>query len=73
MITLILIATTVMISITAMDRQDIKGKMLFNAYLIKHRKEWYRFFSSGLIHADWMHLGFNMFALYMFGKHNGTL
>ncbi len=41
---------------------------MFNAYMIKERKEWYRFFSHGLIHGDWMHLGFNMLSLYMFGK-----
>ena len=40
---------------------------MFNAYQINHRKEWYRFFSSGLIHADWMHLAFNMLSLYMLG------
>ncbi len=51
-----------------MDNHALKNKMMFNAYMIKERKEWYRFFSHGLIHGDWMHLGFNMLALYMFGK-----
>ncbi len=68
MITFILIAITVMVSITSMNNHTLKNKLLFNAYMIKHRKEWYRFFSNGLIHADWFHLGFNMFALYMFGR-----
>lgn len=40
---------------------------MFNAYMINNRKEWYRFFTNGFIHADWMHLAFNMFSLYMFG------
>lgn len=26
-----------------------------------------RIFTSGFLHADWMHLGFNMYALYLFG------
>ena len=26
-----------------------------------------RMLSSGFLHADWMHLGFNMYALYLFG------
>ncbi len=26
-----------------------------------------RMFSSGFLHVDWMHLGFNMYALYLFG------
>lgn len=32
------------------------------------RGQWYRLFSCGLIHADWGHLIFNMFALYIFGE-----
>ena len=50
-----------------MENHALKNKMMFNAYMINHRKEWYRFFSNGLIHADFMHLAFNMFSLYMFG------
>ncbi|MBL0329135.1 MAG: rhomboid family intramembrane serine protease [Bacteroidetes bacterium] len=68
MITYIILAITVFTSITAMDNHTLKNKLMFNAYMIKERKEWYRFFSHGIIHADWMHLGFNMLSLYMFGK-----
>ncbi len=68
MITYIILAITIFISITSMDNHVLKNKLMFNAYMIKERKEWYRFFSHGLIHADWMHLGFNMLSLYMFGK-----
>jgi membrane associated rhomboid family serine protease len=59
--------TTVIVSIIAMDNNSLKNKLMFNAYMIHNRKEWYRFFSNGLIHGDWMHLAFNMFSLYMFG------
>ncbi|MES2590267.1 MAG: rhomboid family intramembrane serine protease [Bacteroidota bacterium] len=67
MITLIIIAVTVVVSITAMNNDALKGKMMFNAYLIHQQKQWYRLFSNGLIHADWMHLAFNMYSLYIFG------
>lgn len=67
MITYIILAITVFISITSMENQTLKNKLMFNAYMISHRKEWWRFFSHGLIHADWMHLIFNMYALYIFG------
>lgn len=67
MITLIIIVVTVGVSIYAMDNYTVKNNLMFNAYQIRHRKEWYRFFSSGLIHADYMHLGFNMISLYSFG------
>jgi len=68
MITYIIIAITILVSITTMDNYALKNKLMFNAYQIKQRKEWYRFFSSGFIHADFMHLAFNMFSLYMFGR-----
>lgn len=68
MITLLIIAITVIVSITSMDNHTLKNKLMFNAYMIHHRKEWWRFFSNGILHADWMHLGFNMFSLYMFGS-----
>lgn len=68
MITLIIIGITVLVSIAGMQDQRLKDKLMFNAYQIHHRKEWYRFFSNGLIHADWMHLLFNMYVLYMFGR-----
>lgn len=67
MITLIIIAITVITSIAAMDNHSLKNKLLFNAYMIHHRKEWYRFFTGAFIHADWIHLMFNMYALFMFG------
>lgn len=67
MITIIIIAITVIVSIISMDNHSLKNKLMFNAYMIHKRKEWYRFFSNGLIHADWMHLAFNMFSLYIFG------
>lgn len=67
MITIIIIGITVLVSIISMDNHSLKNKLMFNAYMIHKRKEWYRFFSNGLIHADWMHLAFNMFSLYIFG------
>ncbi|MGZ4034910.1 MAG: rhomboid family intramembrane serine protease [Bacteroidia bacterium] len=66
-ITYIIIGITAFVSITSMENHELKNKMMFNAYMIHHRKEWYRFFSNGLIHADYFHLIFNMLSLYMFG------
>lgn len=67
-ITYIILAATGIVSYRAFHDGGLKWKFMFNAYQIKHRKEWYRFFSHGLIHADWMHLGFNAYVLYGFGK-----
>lgn len=68
MITLIIIVATVAVSLIFMDNDTMKGKLMFNAYMIHKQRQWYRLFSSGIIHADWMHLAFNMYSLYVFGK-----
>jgi membrane associated rhomboid family serine protease len=68
MITYIIIGITVLTSIYAMENDSIKHKLMFNAYNINSRKEWYRFFSHGIIHADIAHLAFNMYSFYMFGR-----
>jgi membrane associated rhomboid family serine protease len=65
-ITYIIIAVTVITSMYAMNNDLLKDKLMFNAYKINHKKEWYRFLSHGLIHADFAHLLFNMYSLYMF-------
>ena len=58
---------TVAFSLYAMDRPDIKHKYLFYPYAIKHVNQHYRFLSHAFIHADYVHLAFNMFALLSFG------
>ncbi|MDZ4757845.1 MAG: rhomboid family intramembrane serine protease [Bacteroidota bacterium] len=67
-ITLIIIIVTAMASISAFSNQILMDKMMFNAYMVKHRKEWWRFFTSGFVHADYIHLALNMFVLYSFGS-----
>ncbi len=66
-ITLIIIVITAITSISAFSNNTLLNKMMFNAYMVKHRKEWWRFFTSGFIHADYIHLALNMFVLYSFG------
>jgi membrane associated rhomboid family serine protease len=58
---------TVLISIFAFNRNDLAGKLRFNAYLIYHKKQWYRMLTHGLVHAGWMHLIINMLVFYSFG------
>ncbi len=67
-ITYFIIGITVLISISAFGNEQMRNKLMFNAYMIHNRKEWWRFLSHGLIHADFIHLGFNMYALYVFGS-----
>lgn len=67
-ITLILIVVTAMISIQAFNQAGFMQKLIFNPYAIFHKKQWYRFLSSGFLHADWIHLGLNLFVLFSFGS-----
>ncbi|NOX46911.1 MAG: rhomboid family intramembrane serine protease [Chlorobi bacterium] len=73
MITYFIIAVSVVTSLVAFNRPDIFDKFKFNAYAINKHKEWYRFFTYGIIHADYMHLFINMFVLYSFGEIVETL
>lgn len=66
-ITLIIIILTSLISYQAFSNYDMKAKLMFRPVDIQ-RGEYYRFFTSGLIHADFNHLLFNMWALYIFGE-----
>jgi membrane associated rhomboid family serine protease len=43
-------------------------KWMLNPYAVKRNNEYFRFITSGLIHQDYMHLFFNMFAFYSFGS-----
>ena len=62
-----LLGITVLFSITAFSDHQLRSKLMFNAFHIKDRNEFYRFLSSGFIHANWIHLLFNMIVLYYFG------
>lgn len=64
---IIIVAITVVVSILAFYNAEIFTKLKFNAYLIKHKKEGWRFFSYALVHSGWMHLLINMYVLYSFG------
>jgi membrane associated rhomboid family serine protease len=67
-LTYIIAGITVLVSLAAMNNQDLKWKLMFNPYQIKHHGEAYRYFSHALIHANWMHLIFNLIALVSFGE-----
>lgn len=41
---------------------------MFKPFAILRRKQYERMLTSGLIHADWIHFGFNAFSFYSFGQ-----
>ena len=70
--TLIIIIITSLVSFTAFSNDKIMNDLIFYPPAVQ-RGQWYRFFSCGLLHADFGHLIFNMLTLYFFGgsvEHN---
>jgi len=63
----IIIIFTVAVSIYVIYNPEYKSRLLHYPYNVNKNKEYYRLISNGFIHADYIHLFFNMFTLYFFG------
>ncbi|RYG21771.1 MAG: rhomboid family intramembrane serine protease [Chitinophagaceae bacterium] len=57
---------TIITSIYAFNDPQLLSKFMLHPYSISKGKKWHTFITSGLIHADWMHLIFNMFTYFAF-------
>ena len=66
MISTYILIITVLVSFMAFNNQELRHKLIFNPFIIKKKNEYHRFITSGLIHADWMHLIFNMIVIFYF-------
>ncbi|NML69922.1 rhomboid family intramembrane serine protease [Chryseobacterium sp. RP-3-3] len=66
-ILIVFIIITAIISFVAFNNLGITEKYKFSVGSILNRKEYIRLLSSGFLHADIMHLVFNMMTLYFFG------
>src|SRR6185503_11027766 len=62
-----IIAITVLMSLSAFQSQELMDRWIMRPYAVRHGKQWYRFITSGFIHANWPHLLVNMYVLYAFG------
>lgn len=67
-LTYIIIAVTVIVSLTALtpDGQDLLQRLWLDKAAVANG-EWYRLLTVTLVHASLIHLGFNMYALYIVG------
>tara|TARA_A100001015_G_C14944486_1_gene694022 strand:- start:852 stop:1487 length:636 start_codon:yes stop_codon:yes gene_type:complete len=65
--TIILIIITCIISFITFNNEEIKSNLLFSPYQYVNYKKWWILISHGFIHADFLHLFFNMYVLYIFG------
>lgn len=66
-ITTIIVGVTIIVSLLAFNDKDLSYKLTLSPYSVKHHKRWWQLFTHGFIHADYLHLGLNMYVLYSFG------
>jgi membrane associated rhomboid family serine protease len=67
-ITISIIAITCLISIAGFSNPKIINELIFWPPAITNHRQYYRFVTCGFVHANFMHLAFNMFTLYFFGR-----
>jgi len=67
-ITIFIIIVTVSISLYTMQKPHLLNKLMMNPYAIATQGQYYRMITSGFIHRDHMHLIFNMFSFFFFGR-----
>ena len=65
---LLIIIVTVGMSLYAWSNQSVFQGWMMNPRAIEHNRQYHRLITSGFIHADYMHLFFNMFTLYSLGR-----
>ena len=63
-----IIGITVVASWYSFDKPNILKKLLLNPYQVNKHGEYYRFITSGFVHANFPHLLWNMFSFYFFGS-----
>jgi len=57
---------TIITSLYGFYDNSLYGKFMLHPYSVSKGKNVFTLITSGLIHADWMHLAFNMFTFYAF-------
>ena len=67
-ITLVITVITVVVSLLGFNSSKVIDNLTFYGPAISKQKQYYRFITCGFIHADFMHLAFNMLAFYSFGE-----
>jgi len=65
---LIILAATCIVSFMAFNNRRLIDDLILWPPAIERKKEYYRLVTYGLIHADGMHLLFNMMTLFFFGR-----
>ena len=69
MITIIIIAFTVLVSWQAFNNRRLEDRLILWPPAISRHRQYDRLLTHGFIHADWQHLIFNMITLFFIGRH----
>lgn len=67
-VTLLIIIITCIVSFICFENRALFEKLKHHPVSEANNGEWYRLISSGFLHADYFHLGINMYVLYGFGS-----
>lgn len=67
-ITIIIVVATCMISFNAFNKEDLKYRLAFSPYEVKHHQKYAKYITHMFVHADITHLLFNMLSLYFVGR-----
>lgn len=67
-ITISLIIANFIFSLIGFSNAELVDKAIMWPYRVARENQYIRFITSGFLHADWMHLIFNMFTLFFFGR-----
>ena len=65
-VALIFFLVTIATSIMALKDPVLKQRFILHPWSFVRDKKYYTILTSGLIHANWLHLGMNMMAFYFF-------
>lgn len=68
-VTLAVIGLTSLVSLIAFNNPRIRQQLILWPPAVRRNHEYWRLLSYGLIHADGMHLFFNMFTLFFAGRY----
>ena len=66
-VTYVLIGVTVLVSWQAFNNRALLERLILWPPAVERRKQYDRLLGYGFVHADWMHLIFNMITLWSFG------
>ena len=67
-VTLAIIGVTAFVSWRAFNDHKLMARLILWPPAINRHRQYDRLVTHGFIHADWMHLLFNMITLFFFGR-----